>query len=193
VQGAGDQFLAGAAFAGHQHRGAGVGDGADQIADLLHVAALADHFGFVAQLRAQAAVFAFGVLVLEGALDDDFQFSNRRVGALLDVAVGPLLHRFHSVLDAGVGGDHDNGGLGGSGADGFEQFEAVHARHLDIRKHQVEVPVFQLGEGGARLGSGVHVVALAGEGKFGHLPDIGVVVNYQNALVRHGRVPRYEL
>ena len=42
VNGAGDEFLAGAAFAGDQHRGVEVGDAADQLINALHLRAGAD-------------------------------------------------------------------------------------------------------------------------------------------------------
>ena len=42
MDGAGDQFLAGSAFAGDQHRGIEIGDAADELIDALHLRAGAD-------------------------------------------------------------------------------------------------------------------------------------------------------
>ena len=56
MDGAGDQFLAGAAFAGDQHRGVEIGDAAHELIDALHLRAGADEAVAAGRLFQASAV-----------------------------------------------------------------------------------------------------------------------------------------
>ena len=94
VNRAGAKFLAGAAFAGDQHRGVGGANGLNGFKDADHRGALADNFlrpnhgsnGF-----AQADVLLFGALVGKGVVNGVSDVV--RVEGLGDIIVGAILER----------------------------------------------------------------------------------------------------
>ena len=111
MQGLGDQFLAGAALTGDQHRCPAVGNLFDLAVNLLHWPAFADEVVeriSLSHMRTQLFDFALELLRVERAVHDDPQFFD--VERLREIVCGSQLHgvdrRFH-----GLGaGQHDNGG-----------------------------------------------------------------------------------
>ena len=89
VDGAGDQLLAGAAFAGDENRGGAGGDQLDEAEDLLHFGRGADQgaeLSAVAQLAAGGFQFALGAALAGGVLQDIAQAGG--IDRLFDEVVG---------------------------------------------------------------------------------------------------------
>jgi hypothetical protein len=108
VNGAGDEFLAGAAFAFDQDGGAGGCDLLDRLDDRLHHFGLAeDAFDgeFALHLLLQRHVFVLQRAAAEGAFDEELHFIE--IERLGDKMVGPAAHRLHGGVHAAVGGHHD--------------------------------------------------------------------------------------
>ena len=98
IEGAGDKFLAGAAFAGDEDGGLGGGDLADQFAKLLHRSALAEEFvtAFLLLGMAQILVDLEQLAEILGLLQGDFQLV---VGKGLEhVIEGAVAHAFDGGL-----------------------------------------------------------------------------------------------
>ena len=135
VDGARDQFFAGAAFAGDQHRGVGGRDGLDGVKDLLHGFALADDVlgtGDFGDGFAQAHVFFFGAFVSERLLHQMRDLVG--IERLGDVVVGAVLERGDGGFDRGVAGHHDDDEIGIDLMHAALQFDAVGAAHLDVEQ-----------------------------------------------------------
>ena len=114
VKGAGDQLLAGAAFAGDEDGDVGGGDLFDQAEDLAHgLARAADHGAEDAGL-AQAAAGDFqldcGIALAGGVGEDGAQAGG--VDGLLQEVVGAELHGVNGDLDGALGGQQDHGDVG---------------------------------------------------------------------------------
>ena len=136
--GAGDEFLAGAAFAGDQDGRAGRRDLADELVNLLHCGRIADD-GLAAFLRVK----------LGGKGDDLFhragggerlekqvlQLGN--VEGLEHVIVGPALHRLDGRLRGAVGRHHDHDLLRVDLAQFLERVETALLAHADVHHDQV--------------------------------------------------------
>ena len=105
---AGDEFLAGAAFAGDERGGVGGGNLADEFEHLLHRLAAADDAEFVI-LRFQQRLIGNDLLHvargLERVGDDFLELGN--VERLEQIIVGAELHRLDGRLRGAVGG-HQN-------------------------------------------------------------------------------------
>ena len=138
VQGAGDQFLAGAAGAADQHGGVGRRHLLDELHDLLHRPAGADQAiagRFVGDLLDPLPFPAVELDLLERLLDVDFQLGEmERLG---EVVVGAMLHRLDGGLDAAVGGEHDGFELRLTFLELLQELDAVHARHVQVEQGDV--------------------------------------------------------
>ena len=111
MQGLGDQFLAGAALTGDQHRCPAVGDLFDLAVNLLHWPTFADEVVkriSLSHLCTQLFDFAFELLRVERAVHDDPEFFD--VERLREIVCRPQLHgidrRFHGLR----AGQHDDRG-----------------------------------------------------------------------------------
>ncbi len=183
VEGAGDEFLAGAGVAEDEDVDVGGGDLGDELEDFLDGGGLSDD-----AVDAEALVEGvgeFGVFAGEedffgGAADlgaDDFE-----VEGFLNEVVGAVAHGLDGGVYVAVGGDDDDFGLRLGAADKLEEVEAVVGGiHFEVGDDEVEVVLreetFGIGEvvglfdgvGGGRIGA---AGGDAGDG-FGH--DVGVI------------------
>ena len=134
MEGAGDQFLAGAAFAQDEDGAVGVGHALDHLEDVLHLGGIADELVelvFFLELLFEVDVLGNGVVVGEGAADAEAEIIH--LEGLLQIIEGALFHRVHRRLDGGVGGDDDDGGGGIEGAGLLQNFQAVGAGFVQIQ------------------------------------------------------------
>ena len=124
VDGARDDFLAGAAFAEQQHRGLGGRHARDLVVDLLHRGRAADQAAeaaHAAQLVAQRADLRAQLAALRHAREHRLQAL--QVDGLGEVVGGAEAQRLDRALDARVAGDED--GLDRRAV--LEVLEEVHA------------------------------------------------------------------
>jgi hypothetical protein len=108
-----------------------------------------------------------------------------RVEGLLQVVVGPQLHRLDRVPHRGVGGHHDHLGLRSAGLDGAQHFETIHPRHPEVGHHHVEGLGGDQGDGPASIGGGGELVPVA-EDAGEELEDVLLVVDDEDASTFHG-------
>ena len=161
VQGAGHQLLARARLARDQHVAARRADLADQGLDRPASAALwptrvsrptcACSCRRSAWFSQQEPAIAHQPVDLGEQLLEDHR--------LHQVVVRPALEGRDGVLDRGVGGDHQDQGLGPDLEQAVEQFEAVGAGQLDVAEGQVGLE--PLGEGQGRGGVAGHADLVA--------------------------------
>src|ERR1700676_327744 len=177
MNGFGDEFFAGAAFAADQNGGARGSDLRDQVEKLLHLVALADDAGKTEAL-------------LEGALELNVFFAQAprfdglrhlRQQFIVGPRLGDVVHR--AVFEGGarhvdraVRGDQHHGKIGIAAADFLEQIEAVAVRQADVEKQQVEGMLFELGQTGLAGTCAGNSVAFAGEQYFEAFANFGLVV-----------------
>jgi len=156
VKRASDELLAGAALAGDEDGGVGVGDAADHRRHLANRRARADdrrNRRRDIHRRAQATDFAVDREVIERALQrDDERVELHRLG---QIVVGARPHRF----DRGVVGtharQHDGEQVGVAHAQLVAELDARQPRHLDVRDDDIDIvvphPFEALGGGGDRM------------------------------------------
>ncbi len=138
MDGAGDQVLAHAAFAGQQHGGAGGRHALDGGEDLLHRRAAADDVVELvapAQFLLQLAVLVAQRAHFERLVDHLHQVIERK--RLEQEIGGAGLHGFHGGLHAAERRHHDHRHVRVLPADQAQQLQPVHARQLEIGEHQV--------------------------------------------------------
>ncbi len=143
VDGLGDEFLAGAAFALNENGGAAGRDLRHQVEDAQHDLAFADDVGEVVALLEGALelqVLFFGAVAGDGRADVGQELFV--VPGLLDEVLSAGADGFDDVVDGAVGGDHDDRQFGLAFLDLRQQFEAALAGQGEIEQHEVEV--FQL-------------------------------------------------
>ena len=150
VQGAGDEFLAGAAFAGNEDGGARVFEAGDEAEDILNAGGIADDaverslgFGAFAEVE-----ILFDEANLVGhAAEEEAKFIERSKG-LGDVIVGAELHGLDRGFDRSVAG-HDGDFEAGMSALGLlQEFDAGHAGHDHVGKDHVYGLFVEQGESG---------------------------------------------
>ncbi len=189
VDGAGDEFLAGAAFSGDQHAAGLRSDGFDQVEEIAHFGAGADDVieaGEAAELAAQFAGFLAQSLIFGDALDGGAKLVEQAI-ALDDVAVGAEIHGVNGGVDRGHAGnqDEDRGGRDFLGIP--QKLDAVHIRHADIGDDDVENLRGEAALGGLAVGDNFDFVAFLAEADFQQFADGGFVVNDEQ--VGHGALP----
>ena len=138
IDGAGDEFLAGAAFAGDQGRGVAAGELADDFENVLHGLAAADDAQVVILRFQQRLVrddLPHVARGLEGVENDLFEAGH--VEGFEEVIVSAQFHRLDGGLGGAVGGHHDDHLLGVDLAKAAERFQAAHAAHADVHDDQV--------------------------------------------------------
>ncbi len=188
VEGAGDEFLAGAAFAEDEDGGVGIGDAFDHAEDVLHALAGADDLGeavFLAEFASEEGVFVDGLGVGEGALNGEFEFLE--LEGFLEVIVGAELHGLDGAFDGAEPGDHDDDSGWGEGAGLADDFEAVWPGLVEVEIGDDEIGlVFGEGIGDAvGIGEGEDLMSLAAEDLGDHLHHGQLVID-ENDL-GHGR------
>ena len=113
MDGAGDQFLAGAALAGDHHRRIAVRDAADHLEDLLHRHGLADDGVLMlldGELRLEGRRRLHLGLRLERGVDDDLEIEGQRF--LPDEIERAELHRLDDRLRGAEGAGQDDDRIG---------------------------------------------------------------------------------
>ena len=138
INGAGDKFFAGAAFAGDESGGIGGGQLTDNFEHLLHALATANDalfvvFGFEKRLIRDDLLHV--TRGLEGVGDNFFEFWD--VERLKEIIVGAKLHGLDGGLRGAVGGHEDDQQLGVDLADAAKGFEAGNAAHANVHQDKV--------------------------------------------------------
>ncbi len=140
VKGAGDQLLARAALAGHEHRRVAVGDARDQIEEPLHRRALAEERTEAARLGDRAAErrdLLAELSLLHRARDDERE--QLGLDGLGDEVVRAGADGPDGGVEARVGRDDDDEDVGADREDPLAKLGAVEGRHPEIGEDQVEV------------------------------------------------------
>ncbi len=99
------------------------------------------------------------------------------VDGLGDVVEGAELHGRDRGLDGGVGGHHDDSGLGAQTLDAFERLDAVHARHAQVHDDEIVEAGAEPLHGRRAVGGGVDLVAVALEDRSQEFQHAGLVVD----------------
>jgi hypothetical protein len=184
VERAGDELLAGAAFALDEDGGVGAGDAAEEGPEFLDGRALAEELtAGVFGVLAEEAVDLDEVGVLGGLLEDEIDLV--RGEGFDEVVEGAVAHALDGGLDGAKAGDDDDEGALGAGGDGFEEVGAFAVREADIDEEEVEgiagEACLGLGEGS----DGRDLVAAEAELLFEVLADDEVVFEDEDALEGH--------
>jgi hypothetical protein len=191
VQRAGDELLAGAALAGDEDgRGAG-GDGADDLADRLHLRRAADHAGVGARVgellggrRGRGDRGARTIAGGDRLLDDLVDLI--AVERLLEVVERAELDRLDRRVDAAVGRQQDHGQVRLVDRQRLQQADAVEVRHAQVGDHHVEGPLrrrLDAAESRRAVGLGVDLVALLPQQRPEDLAQVGFVVDEEDAVL----------
>lgn len=180
VEGAGDEFLAGAAFAEDEDGGFGIGDAFDHAEDVLHALAGADDLGeavFLAEFATEEGIFLDGLGVGEGALNGEAEFVE--LEGFLEVIVGAELHGLDSAFDGAEAGDHDDDGRGREGTGLADDFEAVGTGLVEVEIGDDEIRLmFDEGVGDTvGIGEGEDLVTFAAEDFGDHLHHGQLVID----------------
>ena len=160
VNGLGDQFLAGSAFALDENGGAAGRNLRDQVEDAQHDFAFAHDVGEV-------------VALLEGALELQvffFGFVARNCGAnvgeqllvvprLLNEVFSAGTDGFYDILDGAVSGDHDDRRFGLALLDLGKEIEAALAGQREIEQDEVEALHFEHAQALLAVGGGFDRIA----------------------------------
>ncbi len=128
-----DHLLAGPRLAPDQHRGGRrrrLLDDPVDLADPLRAADDPAEAPVLAQLAAEDADLAQGLLAFRRLLDEDLQPA--RIDRLGQVVVGAFLDRLDRGLDRALRGEQDDRDVAHLIAQRLEEGETVHARHDDI-------------------------------------------------------------
>ena len=128
-----DELLAGARFAGNQHRRARGRRLLDDRIDLPHLGAVADERSeraVLAQLPAQRLHFAHRLEPLDDLVEEDLETLD--VDRLGEIVVGAFLHRLDGGLHCALRGEQQRGDVGALGLQRAQQREPVHSRHHDV-------------------------------------------------------------
>jgi hypothetical protein len=145
VDGARHPFLAGARFAGHEHRALGAGDLLDELEDREHLLAAPDDVGELvarAERPLQQHVLLPEAALLEGVADLHLQLVD--VERLAEVVVGSQPHRFDGGVGRREGGNHDAEHVLIDALGGPQYFDAAHVGHLDVGNEEVEAAALEL-------------------------------------------------
>jgi hypothetical protein len=152
-----DELLAGATFARDQERHIGIGHAIDQVLDLLHRRARADHLietSGLGDLPTQALDLVTKPAMLDRSREGKAQgLDIERLG---DEVVGADAERVDCGVHAAERGDDHHRDIGAVGDDSFAEREAAHPFHVQVADHDIEVLLVE------------HYKRLAGRGSPGH-------------------------
>jgi len=140
VDGAGNQFLAGARFSGDEHRSLGRGHFLNELVDALHGSALADNASELVaflQFTGEITVSFDQLIVVDRFADGELQLLI--LEGFKDIVECSFAHGFDGFFHRSVGGHHDNGKIGMLEVDPFEQCHAVHARHSHVSDDRIQL------------------------------------------------------
>ena len=129
------QFLADAALAGEQHRRVRRRGALDRVPDLAQRRALAHHLVPDFRRPPQRPVLVRQPRALERVPDRDQQLFARR--RLLDEVERAGLGRLDGSADGAVARDDHDRQIVVRGPQPLQHLETVHARHLDVKEHQI--------------------------------------------------------
>src|SRR5690606_10478825 len=183
VDGARDEFLAGARLPLDQHAGAGGGNLPRHLEDALHGRRTADDVVeavALVDLAAQVLVLALEFALLEDTADQHAEFLE--VHRLHEVVERAELHGLDGRLHRAVPGEHHKLGLGVFIADVLEQLHAVHLGHLEVRQDQVHGLIAEQQEGLLAIGGEEDLLRLALKGPLEALAGVLFVVYDQDLM-----------
>ena len=182
VERSGDELLARTRLARDQHGGVGVHNPIEQIVEPSHRRAGAEQ-------RPETPGLVDGApeplhLVAERAVLDrapEREREGRHLERLGHEVVGAAPDRRHGGLDAPERGDDDHRHLGLRGDDPPAELEPVHARHVEVGHHGVELSRRERLEGRGRRRSRAHREAELAEVRDEHVTHARIVVDDQHA------------
>ena len=141
VDGAGNPFLAGARFAGDEHRAVGARDLLDQLEDGEHLVAAPDDIRKL--VGAAESALQQHVLLAEQALLERVAHLHLQlvdVERLAEVIVRAEAHRLDRGVRRGKCRDHDAEDVRVDALCGPKHVNTRHVGHLDVRDQQIEPP-----------------------------------------------------
>ncbi len=183
VNGAGDHFFAGAAFAGQQDGGVAF---THRIHRLQHSAkrrAFPDQaieLGMFIELGTQPCVVAHDVAKLQSLGHGDVQLVD--IEGLGNVVVGAVTHGLHGIFHGAVGRHHDHRQLRVAHLDLGQQLRAVHAGHAPVADHQVDVLLLQHLERMQAIAGDKHLDMVLAQGRRQQIAELGLVVDHQYVM-----------
>ncbi len=146
MDGAGEEFLARARFAGDEHVDGGRRDAPDQVEHGLHLLALSDDVPVLAaDLALEPGVFFFQPGGLQGPFHGVEQVI--QLEGLGDVVLGPVFDGRDGALGVGVGRDHEHRNLGPGLADANKQVDAAFLAQAQVEQDQGDGFPLQHGQG----------------------------------------------
>ncbi len=179
MNGARNQFFAGAAFSGDQHAAVLRRDILDQVEDRAHLRAGADDViesGEPAEFAPEITCFLLQGEAIDALLNRGAKFVDEPV-AFDNVAVGAEIDGVDRRVDGG-NARHQNKSGGGRHFLGIaQQFDSIHVGHANIGHHDVEHLRSEAALGGITAGSHFHFVALFAEADFEQFADGSLVVD----------------
>ena len=185
MDGAGDEFFAGAGLAEDEYAAVGRRHEFDLLAQGFEGDGLAGEGAF-GELAGELLVVFAELVRLDGVAQHEQCAVERE--RLFEEVVGAELGGADGGFDGAVAGDHDDFGRAGAGRCGLsprmfgEDVEAVAVGQPDVEEHGLVVSVAQKLEGfGRGAGGGDDVVFLAQDG-FQRFADVGFVVNDENMV-----------
>lgn len=187
VEGVGDEFLAGTAFAFDEDGGAGGGDLLDAFEDPLHGCGVAEEFveaEAVVDLALEGGVFLFEVSAAEGAADEEVEFLD--IDWFGDEVPCTAAHGFDGGVDAAVGGHHDDDWGVREGEGGVDELHAVVGTEAEVGDHDVDAFVFEDFEGFGAVGGDIDIEVVF-EGHAETVAGVFFVVDDENGGVHEGR------
>ena len=186
MDGFGDHFLAGAAFAGDEDCRARGCDLGDQIEHGQHLLALADNVREIVALLERALevnVFFAQPAAFDGHRDLRDQLVIRpRFG---DVVLRAALERRAGHINGAVGGDEDDGKVRVAKADFAQHVESVAVRQAHVEQHQIEGLVLQFLQAGLARFRQRYFEALRSQQGLKTLADLQLVVNNEYRSSKH--------
>ncbi len=187
VNGFGNEFLAGTAFAADEDGGARRRDLCHQVEQDMHFVALANDAGKIEALL-QGALELHVLIAQATGLNG---LRHLREQLVVGPRLGDVVHR--AVLERGARhlngterGDQNHGKLRITPADFFQHVQAIAVRQAYVEQKKIKRMFFELGEAGfSGFGAG-DAIAFAPEQELKTLADFGFVVNYEDGALRHG-------
>ena len=150
----GDQFLAGAGFAGDEHRRIGRRDFGDQLLDAVDVGRLADKLRWTfdrLQPPLQGPVFVRQFPLLNDAIQQCFDFHElARLGEIIE---RPVPQGGHGRFQRRFAGEHDRFGVGRKFLALGDDLHAVEAWHIEIDDDAIVGVALERGDGRQTIGA----------------------------------------
>ena len=181
VQRAGDEFLAGAAFAGDHHREVGLHQAGQHTVDVLHGGRAADQriFRLPRAAGGQRRLARCG----HRAIDDTDQFV--QIEGLGEIFVGAAFGRGDRSLQRVLRAHHHDGYVGPDTLDAGDQVEGVFVGHHHIGDDEVALALADPAPKCRRVAGGADVVADAPERLVENGADCCIVVGEENGSAWH--------